>query len=118
MWAGAAVGCGQARAVRTKPRLDLSPFQALKRDFAFIVDKSVAAGAILKAAQGADKKLITSANVFDLFEGASIGEGRKSVAIEVTIQPQDKTLAEDELEALSKRIVENVGKATGATLRS
>ena len=107
----------KARAVRTKPRLDLSPFQALKRDFAFIVDKGVAAGAILKAAQGADKKLITAANVFDLFEGASIGEGRKSVAIEVTIQPQDKTLAEDELEALSKRIVENVGKATGATLR-
>jgi phenylalanyl-tRNA synthetase beta chain len=107
----------KARAVRTKPRLDLSPFQALKRDFAFIVDKGIAAGAILKAAQGADKKLITSANVFDLFEGASIGEGRKSVAIEVTIQPQDKTLAEDELEALSKRIVENVGKATGAMLR-
>jgi phenylalanyl-tRNA synthetase beta chain len=108
----------KARAVRTKPRLDLSPFQALKRDFAFIVDRGVAAGAILKAAQGADKKLITSANVFDLFEGASIGEGRKSVAIEVTIQPQDKTLGEDELEALSKRIVENVGKVTGAALRS
>lgn len=107
----------KARAVRTKPRLDLSPFQALKRDYAFIVDKGVAAGAILKAAQGADKKLITSANVFDLFEGASIGEGKKSVAIEITIQPQEKTLAEDELEALSKRVVEGVSKATGAMLR-
>ena len=107
----------KARAVRTKPRLDLSPFQALKRDFAFVVDKSVMAGAILKAAQGADKKLISAANVFDIFEGASIGEGKKSIAIELTIQPQDKTLGDEELEALSKRIVEGVVKATGATLR-
>ena len=103
----------KARAVRTKPRLDLSPFQALKRDFAFIVDKAVTAGAmcsILKAAQGADKKLIASANVFDVFEGASIGDGKKSVAIELTIQPQDKTLADEELDALSKRIVERRGQ--------
>jgi phenylalanyl-tRNA synthetase beta chain len=108
----------KARAVRTKPRLELSPFQALKRDFAFVVSKDVMAGAILRAAQSADKKLITAANVFDIFEGASIGEGRKSVAIEVTIQPQDKTLAEDELEALSNRIVEGVVKATGGSLRA
>jgi phenylalanyl-tRNA synthetase beta chain len=107
----------KARAVRTKPRLDLSPFQALKRDFAFVVPKDTLAGAILKAAQGADKKLITATNVFDIFEGASIGDGKKSVAIEVTIQPQDKTLGEDELEALGKRIVEGVAKATGAVLR-
>jgi phenylalanyl-tRNA synthetase beta chain len=107
----------KARAVRTKPRLDLSPFQALKRDFAFVVSKETQAGAILKAAQSADRKLITTTNVFDIFEGPSIGEGKKSVAIEVTIQPQDKTLAEDELDALSKRIVEGVVKATGAVLR-
>jgi phenylalanyl-tRNA synthetase beta chain len=107
----------KARAVRTKPRLDLSPFQALKRDFAFVVAKETLAGAILKAAQAADKKLITATNVFDIFEGASIGEGKKSVAIEVTIQPQDKTLADDELEALAKRIVEGVAKATGGVLR-
>ncbi|MGL4488727.1 MAG: hypothetical protein ACRCU5_04700, partial [Rhizobiaceae bacterium] len=75
------------------------------------------AGAILKAAQGADKKLITSTNVFDIFEGPSIGEGKKSVAIEVTIQPQDKTLGEDELDGLAKRIVDGVAKATGAVLR-
>ncbi len=107
----------KARAVRTKPRLDLSPFQALKRDFAFVVPKATLAGAILKAAQGADKKLITATSVFDIFEGPSLGEGNKSVAIEVTIQPQDKTLGEDELEALAKRIVEGVAKATGGTLR-
>jgi phenylalanyl-tRNA synthetase beta chain len=107
----------KARTVRTKPRLDLSPFQALKRDFAFVVSKDTQAGSILKAAQGADKKLITHANVFDIFEGASIGEGKKSVAIEVTIQPQDKTLADDELDSLAKRIVEGVAKATGGVLR-
>ncbi len=107
----------KARAVRTKPRLDLSPFQALKRDFAFVVPKATMAGAIVKAAQGADKKLITATSVFDIFEGASLGEGNKSIAIEVTIQPQDKTLGEDELEALGKRIVESVAKATGGSLR-
>ncbi|MGB8816682.1 MAG: phenylalanine--tRNA ligase subunit beta, partial [Rhizobiaceae bacterium] len=108
----------KSRAVRTKPRLDLSPFQALKRDFAFVVSKDTLAGTIMRAAQGADKKLITNANVFDIFEGASIGEGKKSIAIEVTIQPQDKTLAEEELESLAKRIVDGVTKATGGTLRS
>jgi phenylalanyl-tRNA synthetase beta chain len=108
----------KARAVRTKPRLDLSPFQAVKRDFAFVVPKATLAGAILKAAQGADKKLITATSVFDIFEGPSLGEGNKSVAIEVTIQPQDKTLGEDELEALGKRIVDGVAKATGGTLRA
>jgi phenylalanyl-tRNA synthetase beta chain len=107
----------KARTVRTKPRLDLSPFQALKRDFAFVVTKETLAGVILKAAQGADKKLVTAATVFDIFEGPSIGEGKKSIAIELTIQPQDKTLAEDELDALSKRIVESVTKATGGALR-
>ncbi len=69
------------KATRTKPALDLSAFQAVKRDFAFVVDKAVEAGAILKAATGADRKLITGVSVFDVFEGASLGEGRKSVAI-------------------------------------
>jgi phenylalanyl-tRNA synthetase beta chain len=112
-----AISDPKARSVRTKPRLDLSPFQALKRDFAFVVSKETQAGAILKAAQGADKKLITATNVFDIFEGPSVGEGKKSIAIEVTIQPQDKTLAEDELEALARRVVEGVNKATGGVLR-
>jgi phenylalanyl-tRNA synthetase beta chain len=112
-----AISDPKTRSVRTKPRLDLSPFQALKRDFAFVVSKETQAGAILKAAQGADKKLITATNVFDIFEGPSVGEGKKSIAIEVTIQPQDKTLAEDELEALARRVVEGVNKATGGVLR-
>ncbi|MGE0503267.1 MAG: phenylalanine--tRNA ligase subunit beta [Rhizobiaceae bacterium] len=108
----------KAKPTRTKPRLDLSPFQAVKRDFAFVVDKAVQAGQLVKAAQAADRKLIAGVTVFDIFEGASLGEGRKSVAIEVSIQPVDRTLADEDFEALAARIVENVGKQTGGTLRS
>ena len=106
------------KATRTKAALDLSLFQAVKRDFAFVVDKAVEAGAIVRAASGADRKLITAVNVFDVFEGASLGEGRKSVAIEVVIQPIDKTLTDEDFEALTGKIVGNVVKTTGATLRA
>lgn len=107
----------KARATRTKPRLDLSPFQAVRRDFAFVVDKAVEAGALTKAALAADRKLITGVTVFDVFEGASLGEGRKSIAIEVSIQPSDRTLTDEDFEALAGRIVENVKKQTGGVLR-
>jgi phenylalanyl-tRNA synthetase beta chain len=105
------------KATRTKPALHLSDFQAVRRDFAFIVDKSVEAGAIIRAALAGDKKLITGVQVFDLFEGASLGEGKKSVAIEVAIQPMERTLNDEDLEALTKRIVESVSKQTGGVLR-
>ena len=106
------------KATRTKAQLELSPFQAVKRDFAFVVDKGVDAGSILKAAASADRKLITAVNVFDVFEGASLGEGRKSVAIEVVIQPVERTLTDEDFEALTARIVGNVTKSTGGTLRA
>lgn len=106
------------KATRTKPPLELSPFQAVKRDFAFVVDSSVEAGAIIKAASSADRKLITGVNVFDVFEGASLGEGRKSVAIEVLIQPVEKTLTDEDFEALTGKIVANVVKTTGGVLRA
>ena len=106
------------KATRTKPPLDLSPFQAVKRDFAFVVASSVEAGAIVKAATSADRKLITGVNVFDVFEGASLGEGRKSVAVEVQIQPVDKTLTDEDFDALTAKIVANVEKTTGGTLRA
>ncbi|MGD9915751.1 MAG: phenylalanine--tRNA ligase subunit beta [Rhizobiaceae bacterium] len=108
----------KAKPTRTKPRLDLSPFQSVKRDFAFVVDKGVEAGAVSKAALAADKKLITGVSVFDLFEGAALGEGKKSIAIEVSIQPTERTLTDEDFEALAGRIVENVMKQTGGTLRS
>lgn len=107
----------KAKATRTKPKLELSPFQAVTRDFAFVVDKSVEAGSLTKAALAADKKLVTAVNVFDIFEGAALGEGKKSIAIEVDIQPVDKTLTDEDFEALSKRIIKNVAKQTGGVLR-
>jgi phenylalanyl-tRNA synthetase beta chain len=106
------------KATRTKPGLELSPFQVVKRDYAFVVDIQVEAGAIIKAATSADRKLIAGVNVFDVFEGASLGEGRKSVAIEVMIQPVDKTLTDEDFEALTAKIVGNVEKTTGGVLRA
>ena len=107
----------KAKPTRTKPRLDLSAFQLVRRDFAFVVDRAVEAGTILRAATAADRKLIAGVSVFDIFEGASLGEGKKSVAIEVAIQPVDKTLTDEDFEALAGKIVDNVKKQTGGVLR-
>jgi phenylalanyl-tRNA synthetase beta chain len=106
------------KATRTKPPLELSPFQAVKRDFAFVVDRAVEAGSIIKATTSADRKLVTGVNVFDVFEGASVGENKKSIAIEVQIQPVDKTLTDEDFEALTAKIVGNVEKSTGGVLRA
>ncbi|MEM7301498.1 MAG: phenylalanine--tRNA ligase subunit beta [Pseudomonadota bacterium] len=105
------------KATKTKSPLSISGLQAVKRDFAFVVDDTVSADSILRAARGADKKLISDVSVFDLFAGASIGEGRKSVAIEVTLQPTVATLTDEEIDAVAANIVEKVGQSTGATLR-
>ncbi|MBI5261503.1 MAG: phenylalanine--tRNA ligase subunit beta [Bradyrhizobium sp.] len=105
------------KATRAKPALELSAFQPVSRDFAFIVDRTVKAGDIVRAAQGADKKLITGVTVFDVYEGKGIEDGRKSIAIEVTIQPREKTLTDQEIEAVAAKIVAEVTKKTGGTLR-
>jgi phenylalanyl-tRNA synthetase beta chain len=102
---------------RAKPVLELSPFQPVSRDFAFIVERGVKAGDIVRAAQGADRKLITDVTVFDVYEGKGIDEGRKSIAIAVTIQPREQTLTDQEIEAVAARIVAEVTKKTGGTLR-
>ena len=107
----------KAKPTRTKPRLDLSPFQAVRRDFAFVVDRGVEAAALTRAAGAADKKLITGVRVFDIFEGPSLGPDKKSVAIEVAIQPVERTLTDEDFETLAGRIVENVAKQTGGVLR-
>lgn len=106
------------KATKTKPALELSPFQAVKRDFAFIVESTVEAGAVLKAAASADRKLVTGVSVFDVFEGASLGEGKKSIAIEVVIQPIERTLTDEDFEVLTAKIIANVMKSTGGTLRA
>jgi len=105
------------KATRTKPALELSPFQPVSRDFAFVMDRGVSAASILKAARGADKTLIKDVGIFDVFEGAHLGEGKKSVAIEVTLQPRDKTLTDEEIDKVSAAVVAAVTKTTGGELR-
>jgi len=97
--------------------LALSDLQAVERDFAFLVGSDVEALSVVNAAQGADKTLVDSVTVFDEFVGGALGEGRKSLAISVRLQPTDRTLTEDEIEAVAAKIVEKVGKATGGVLR-
>jgi phenylalanyl-tRNA synthetase beta chain len=103
---------------RAKPALELSAFQPVSRDFAFIVDRSVKSGDIVRAAQGIDKRLITAVTVFDVYEGKGIDAGKKSVAIAVTIQPREKTLTDQEIDAVAAKIVAEVAKKTGGTLRA
>ncbi|GAF98038.1 unnamed protein product, partial [marine sediment metagenome] len=67
---------------------------------------------------GSDKKLISNVQIFDLFEGPSLGEGKKSIALEVTLQPIDKTLTDEEIDAISAKIIQNVEKSTGGILRA
>lgn len=105
------------RPTRTKPKLELSPFQPVSRDFAFIVDRAVAAADIVRAAESADRKLVSGVAVFDLYEGKGIPDGKKSIAIAVTLQPLEKTLTDAEIDAVAKKIVEEVGKKTGAIIR-
>jgi len=112
-----AIPAPKRRATKTKPALDASPLLPLTRDFAFVVDAGVEAETLVRAVKGADKQLIADAALFDVYEGPGVGEGRKSLAVEVRIQPRDKTLTDEEIEKLSERIVAQAKKATGAELR-
>jgi phenylalanyl-tRNA synthetase beta chain len=107
----------KAKAGRARPKLELSPFQPIERDFAFVVERGVRAGDIVRAAQSADRKLVTAVTVFDVYEGPGIEPGKKSIAIAVTLQPREKTLTDAEIEAIAARIVAEVGKKTGGVLR-
>ena len=106
----------------TRPALALADFQAVERDFAFVLDASVEAETVLRAARGADKALIADVSVFDVFAGpkaeAQMGPGRKSLAISVRLQPTRATLTEAEIEAVSQKVIAGVTKATGGVLRS
>jgi phenylalanyl-tRNA synthetase beta chain len=102
---------------KAKPLFAPSPFQAIERDFAFVVDVKLAAGEIVKAVKLADRNLIDAVTVFDIYEGKGVPEGHKSVAVAVRIQPKDATLTEAEIEALAQKIVAGALKL-GATLRS
>ncbi len=101
----------------TRAALELRDLQAVERDFAFVVDETVEALTLVNAAAGADKALIEDVRVFDEFIGGSVGEGKKSLAITVRLQPTDKTLKEEDIEAAAQKIIAKVTKATGGTLR-
>ncbi len=107
----------KAKPTKVKPKLALSGFQPVTRDFAFIVDKATAAGEMVKSAQNADRALISDVSVFDLYEGQGVEPGKKSVALAVTLQPVEKTLTEAEIEAVGARIVAEMAKRYGAALR-
>jgi phenylalanyl-tRNA synthetase beta chain len=102
---------------KARPKLALADLMPLERDFAFIVDEAVAGGDIVKAAREADRALIAEVSLFDIFAGGAVEKGKKSVAIAVRIQPKVKTLTDEEIEALGRKIVATVSKQTGARLR-
>ncbi len=105
------------KATRTKPPLEISSLQAVHRDFSFVIDQDIQAASLVRTISGSDKKLIRNVQIFDLFEGASLGAGKKSIAVEVTLQPVNKTLTDEEIDTVSARIIHNVEKSTGGTLR-
>jgi phenylalanyl-tRNA synthetase beta chain len=105
------------KAGATRPALKISDLQAVERDFAFVVDAQVEALTLVNAAMGADKALITDVRVFDEFIGGSLGEGKKSLAITVRLQPEGQTLKDADIEAVGAKVIEKVSKATGGVLR-
>ncbi|PQA87964.1 phenylalanine--tRNA ligase subunit beta [Hyphococcus luteus] len=111
------IPASKKKPTKTRAALDASEFLPLTRDFAFVVEEGVTAETLLKAVRGAEKKLIADVSLFDVYQGKGVPEGMKSLAVEVTLQPREKTLTDEEIEAVSARIVAQVEKATGGTLR-
>ncbi|MFI4987470.1 MAG: phenylalanine--tRNA ligase subunit beta, partial [Alphaproteobacteria bacterium] len=108
----------RAKAGKMRPLLKASPFQAVERDFAFVVDAGIEAATLVRAAKGADKALIAEVTVFDVYAGANLPAGKKSLALSVRLQPLERTLTEEEIDAVGKRIADAVYKATGGVLRT
>jgi phenylalanyl-tRNA synthetase beta chain len=105
------------KAGATRAALRISDLQVVERDFAFVVDAGVEALTLVNAALGADKSLIEDVRVFDEFIGGSLGEGKKSLAITVRMQPSETTLKDADIEAVGAKVIEKVTKATGGVLR-
>jgi phenylalanyl-tRNA synthetase beta chain len=112
-----AVPKSKRKGTKTKPALAISALMPLSRDFAFLVSAEVAAGDLVRPITATDKALITQVRVFDVYQGQGVPEGQKSVAVEVLIQPTDKTLTDAEIDALSAKIVAAAAKTVGAKLR-
>ena len=107
----------KAKPSARKPHLNLPQLHTVDRDFAFVVNDDVAASAVVNAAIGADKKLITNVSVFDVFSGENLGEAKKSIAISVTMQPIEQTFTDAEIDAVAEKVIANVSKSTGGSLR-
>jgi phenylalanyl-tRNA synthetase beta chain len=104
----------RSRARQPMVATDLLP---VRRDFAFVLDEAVPAGDVVRAAAGADKTLIADVSVFDVFAGKSLGPGKKSVAIEVTLQPKERTLTDADIEAVARKVIAEVKRVTGGEIR-
>ncbi|MFQ5773414.1 MAG: phenylalanine--tRNA ligase subunit beta [Kiloniellaceae bacterium] len=107
----------RAREGKARSAPDISAFHPVERDFAFVVDADVPAEALLRAARGADRKLVSNVTLFDVYVGEGIEAGKKSLAISVTLQPRERTLTDAEIDAVAAEIVAQVAKATGGVLR-
>ena len=107
----------KAKPSARKPHLNLPQLHTVDRDFAFVVNDDVAASAVVNAAIGADKKLITNVSVFDVFSGENLGEAKKYIAISVTMQPIEQTFTDAEIDAVAEKVIANVSKSTGGSLR-
>lgn len=108
----------RGNASKAKKKLELSQFQPVDKDLAFVVDKDVVAVNVIMAAKGADKENIADVRVFDLYEGVNLPEGKKSLAISVTFQPKEKTYTDQEIETLMNKVIVAVGQKTGGTIRA
>ena len=102
----------------SKKSFQASDYQKSERDFAFVIDKIFKIGALEKIISEVDESLIQNVSTFDIYEGENIPKDKKSVAINVTLQAVDKTLTENDLDEISKKIIDTVSKKTGAIIRS
>jgi len=107
----------KAKPTKMRPKLELSPFQPVTRDFAFIVDAGLPAEELLKLARGVDRALIADAVLFDIYEGKGMEPGRKSLGLALTLQPRERTLTDAEIESVAAKLVAEAQKKLGAVLR-
>ena len=101
-----------------KSQFIVSDYQKVVRDFAFVIDEKYSSGEIINLVKKIDKELIKSVKIFDVYQGENIEKGKKSIAFNVIFEPKDKTLSEEDIEKISKKIISTVQEKTGATLRS
>ena len=107
----------KAKPTKMKSRPAFSDFQPVRRDFAFVVDKTVAAEDLVRCAKSVDKTLVSDVTIFDVYSGTGVAPGKASVALAILLQPQDKTLTDKDLDIFSSKLLSEMAKKTGATLR-